>query len=548
MRSLRKTAAVGLALAVLAAACGGSDDADGTPGDTSVDSGSTPADDTDTPDTQAPDSETDGTDADGTTAPDDGSEAATPNGDFVYSVELPVPGWDPHGEGRNAVMAYYQAPYDGLVNTAPDGSIVPALATEWDISETEAVFTLREGVTFHDGTPFDADAVKYNIEKVQGTPGANAIKLSAITDVQVVSDTEVVFVLDRSAPDLLTNLGLMAGLMLSPNVSPDDVAAGTPAGTGPYMIESFTEDRTLMVPFADFWDPSQQGLESVEYLSLPDDSARLNALSTGVADAVSLRPNQIEGAESAGLEVTEAVANVMGFVVNDVNGQTEPALGDERVRQALAHAIDRDAWTTAVNRGLGAPVFQIFADDSPFHVDDFDGFEYDPDRARELLAEAGVTDLVITTSGSGPFSVGAQVLQQLFADVGVTLEIVEVPPGGDIAAVQAFEVLAGQAPTPDSHPEQVYARFFAPMAASNPTGATVDGFEEARQAALAAGDDDASAEGYREMMRIAYESAWYVPIHTNPSLIGFDAEEYPGLTALDRRVLGVNLRELTAAG
>ncbi len=538
-----KLIALFFGLVMVAAACGGDD---ATEDSSSTDTEETTAveeSDSDS-DEGAEDADSDGTE-EGT---DEGTEEqASPNGVFRFSAELAPPGWDPHLDGRNAVMTYYQAVYDGLVNTAPDGSIVEGLATEWEISATEARFTLREGVTFHDGTPFDAEAVKYNVEKVQSNPGINALVLGTIDEVVVESPTEVTFALSQPDPDLLTNLGLMPGLMLSPNVAPEDVAAGTPAGTGPYMLESNTEDRVVLTPNPDFWDPSQQGLEGIEYITLPDDSARINALTTGEADAVTLRAGQVAAAEDAGFAIAETLANVMVFVVSDVGGETLPELGDERVRQALAHAIDRDVWTEAVNQGRGAPADQLFASDSPFYVDDFEGFEYDPERSKELLEEAGVTDLVIPTAAWGPFSVGAQVLQQFFADIGVTLEISETAPGGDVAAIQSFESLVGQAPTPDAHPDQVYGRYFAPTAPANPSGATIDGLDDARDAAAAATDEAASAEGYHEMLDLAYGGAWIVPIHTNPSIVAYDAESYPSLEGLERRVLGVNLRELTLA-
>lgn len=539
MLTFRSRLALLFALLLVAAGCGSSGNTTDESAETTV---AAPGDESTSEDSSGDDSTAESGDSD--EAVGDG-DVAEPNGAFVFSAELPVPGWDPHGESRNATMTYYQAAFDGLVNLDNDGGVVPALATDWEITPSEARFFLREGVTFHDGTPFDAEAVVYNIEKVQATPGLNAIALSSIDSVDVVSATEVVFVLTQPDPDLLVNLGLMPGLMLSPNVAPEDVAAGVPAGTGPYMIDTFSEDRTFLVPFADFWDPGQQGLESVEYLAFPDDSARINALATGVADAVTLRPNQVSAAEDAGFEVAETVANVITFTVYDVGGETVPELADERVRQALAHAIDRDAWSVAVNQGFGSPVFQLFEEGSPFHVADYEGLAYDPDRSRELLAEAGVTDLVLTSSGSGPFALGAQVLQQFFADIGVTLEIAEVPPGGDIAAIRAGEVVVGQSPTPDVHPEGAYGRFFGATASANPTGATLEGLEAARDAAGTAGDADESALSYQEMLRIAYEGAWVTPIHTNPSLIAFNSERYPNLVPLDRRVLAVNLRELT---
>ena len=543
---MRKLLVLVLSLSLIAAACGTDDDADDGPADAADDasqvSEDAPADAADAG--AADDGAADSSAGDDGTAGDDDAAMAAPTGELRYGTPLGPLTMDPHLESRGFVMLYYHVIYDGLVNEMPDNSLVPGLATRWEISDTEARFFLREGVTFHDGTPFDAAAVKYNIEKVKATPGRNAGLLLQITEVEVVSPTEVVFHMAGTDRDLLNVLANFAGLMISPNVAPPDVAAGVPAGTGPYMISERTESSLILDYNPDYWNPDDQGVARITWTQLTDDEARFNALLTGEVDVAPLRVFQLGDADAAGLEVARAHNNYSMLIFFDIGGNLVPEFGDIRVRQALAHAIDRDGWEAAVVRGIGDPANQVFDEGSPWHLDGYEGFPYDPDRARELLAEAGVTDLTFETPSWGIFNVMNQTASAMLSEVGVSMTIRDLQPGQEIAAIGAQEVGATVTFLDAGHPDQVFQTYMAPPTIFNPWNVPVPPVLVHVEAAAAAQDEDAANAAYRAMLQAAYEQAWIVPIWRNSNIIGYNPDRFD-IQAWEGVTIGIGIRGLT---
>jgi peptide/nickel transport system substrate-binding protein len=534
---------------MVAVACGSDDDGARTVATPAggAEAPSASSDSSDTSDTS------DTSDVAGSTVPADPTSsqvsAPTPSfepgagGTFRYAASLGVPMWDPAGVTQGFAPTYFGVVYDGLVLERSDGSLAPGLATEWEESDDAIAFTLREGVTFHDGTAFDADAVAYNIERVQQAANGNAALLSAIDEVEVVADDEVVLHLTERVPDLLNVLARMPGMMVSPNVAPEDIAVGVPAGTGPYRIVSFTEGLTVLERNPDYFDPTQQYADGVEFHVLEDPGARLNAVLTGQVDAADLPPDQAPAAEAAGFEVDQTVASIGLLTVIDVGGQSVPELADLRVRQAIAHSIDREAWRAAVGRGYGEPTFQFFDEDSPWYVEDWEGYDYDPERARELLAEAGVEQLRLDNHAFGPFLPSAQVLQQLFGDVGIDVEITQIPPGTLLQSFEAGLIPVGYTVMSANHPEAIWNQYFDPALARNAWGEVAPGADEARAAVADAPTAELDAS-YQDLLRVMYEEAWAIPIWVNPTLLAFDAERFPNVHGSDFVVLGVSIREL----
>lgn len=471
-----------------------------------------------------------------------------PKGTLRYGTSI-ASQWDPHGEPRAFGMAYYMAVYDGLVNELPDNSLVPGLATEWTVSATEMRFTLRDGVVFHDGTPFDAAAVVYSLEKAKATPGAVGLGLANVESIEALSPLEVVLRLSAPDADLLNTLARQAGMMLSPNVSAEDVAAGVPAGTGPYRIGSVSQDRHVLVVNPDYWDPSQQGFESIEYLVLTDDEARLNALFTGEIDLAYVRGQQAERVRGEGFEVVDAIANVATFLILDTVGEKVPELADPRVRQAIAHAINRDAFGQITQAGVGQATDQYFLPDSRWHLSDDSSFAYpyDPDKARALLAEAGVENLEFDTVSWGPFNQGSQVLQAMLAEVGVTMNIITVGNGEDVKEMRAKKADVLYNLMPEVHPEAIWGRHVAKTATYNPFGASIAGLDEARSKAATATSDDAATAAYHDMLELAYQDASLNPLWVILGQTGYKPGTLTGVQGWNTVILGVNLRGMRFA-
>lgn len=537
---VRKLLVLLLIFGLIAASCGSDDDDDaGVDEDATASAAEAESDDD-------ADSSDEGSDGDGTA--DEGDAATSRDGaELRYVIPLGPGSLDAHTENRDFGMIFYSLVYDGLVNEQADNTVEPGLATEWDITPTEARFTLREGVTFHDGTPFDAEVVKWNIEKAKATPGTTGALVLNIESVDVVSPTEVVFNMSGPDPDLLNTLARFAGMMMNPNVSPEDLASGAvSAGTGPYRIVNRNESELALEANPDYWDPEDQGFDRVTFTTLLDDEARYNALVSGEADVATMRVFQLPDAEAAGFPVAQAPANFTFLHFHDIAGNLIPEFADVRVRQAIAHLINRDGWGASVTRGLGTPAVQNFDPGSPWYIDGYEGFPYDPERAAELLAEAGVTDLTFEVPSWGIFNAWHQALAAMLAEGGITMTIRDVPPGQNISEVAQQQVGASITIWSNVHADTAFGNWMAPPTIWNPWDVPVPSVIENYQAALAAGSEDERNAAYRAMLQEAYDSAWIVPIYRNPTISGYNPEVTESVL-WDNITLGLYIRDMAPA-
>ena len=377
----------------------------------------------------------------GATEPDEGDTTTAPLltlGQFVEPTSF-----DPSAAQEGNAFPYFQAVYDALIKREPDGSLAPFLATEWewDDSLTELTLTLRDDVTFTDGAAFDADAAVANIEHFIATPGPQANQASAIESVEAADATTLVIELSEPDPSLEYSLASALGLMASPEALGTEDIASNPVGSGPYVLESaVVGSEYTFVRNDDYWgDPLPY--DSVKFLLLPDETARVNALRSGQINAsIFNNPASSAELESAGFNVQHAPLNWTGFVYFDRDGALNPALADPRVREAITVAIDKEGLLDNVGAGLGQLEDQIFPESSLSYLDDASGsdrFAYDPDRARELLDEAGYGDgftLNMPIGGVFPPALYATIEQNL-ADVGITMTRTEFAPGQIIPAL-----------------------------------------------------------------------------------------------------------------
>lgn len=316
--------------------------------------------------------------------------------------------------------------YEGLVQLGDDGSVQPLLATSWKVSDDglRYTFTLRDGVTFHDGAAFTADDVKFSLERLSqwtaNTPG----NLAAIDHVEVDSPTQATVVL--SAPDA-NALFWLAG-PLGAMFDPDSVASlATQAnGTGPFTFVSYEQSvKMVLTRNDDYWgSPAQVKEVDLDYFA--DAASAANALRTGGVDALFQAEayDQIPSFE-ADPAFTVTTGTTQGVVVMSMNS-AHGALGDTRVRQAIATAIDKPAVLAAATAGYGTVLGGPSVPTDPYYVDTSDTYAYDPDAATALLAQADATGLSLTfTVPNRPYAQAiAQVVQSDLAAVGITVTLV----------------------------------------------------------------------------------------------------------------------------
>jgi peptide/nickel transport system substrate-binding protein len=318
--------------------------------------------------------------------------------------------------------------YEGLVKLDQDtGEIVPLLAESWEVSEDRTTydFTLREGVTFSNGEEFTADDVKFSIERVQSDDWTVSLKagMDVVDSVEVVSPTEVRVELSEPSNSWLFSMTTRIGAMFTPT-GVDDLA-NEPVGTGPYVVDEWNRgDSIVLTANEDYWGDSP-AIETVTLRYFADPTAANNALLTGDIHVIGTVQapealGQFEGDER--FQVIEGTTN--GQVTLSFNNESGP-MSDIRVRQAVKHAIDHEALLETAWAGRGYLIGSHVPPTDPWYEDLTDLYPYDPERARDLLADADAENLTLDFRIANlPYAVAsAQVVASQLAEVGITAEI-----------------------------------------------------------------------------------------------------------------------------
>ncbi len=331
----------------------------------------------------------------------------------------------------------YTSLCDKLLDITPELEFIPQLATDWSWNddETELTMELRDDVVFHDGTSFDAESVVYNIDRSQNLPESRrGSEIASIEGVEAVDDYTVVITLSQPDATLLAQLADRAGMMVSPDAAEEAGAdfGSNPVCSGPFsFVERVQQDRMELERFEDYWNADAIHLDTVVFLPIPDTSVRLANLRSGDLDMIErLAATDYQSALDDGdLHVEDVVSiGYQAITMNVGNGErAEGPFGSEPLlRQALSHAIDREALNQVVFDGAFAPGNQPFPPDSPFYDERFPVPERDPDRARELLEEAGYGDgveLEVQMANNPVQTQVMEVVQSMAAEVGIDISL-----------------------------------------------------------------------------------------------------------------------------
>ncbi|WP_298921861.1 ABC transporter substrate-binding protein [uncultured Roseobacter sp.] len=331
----------------------------------------------------------------------------------------------------------YASLCDKLVDITPDLEIIPQLATSWETSSdgTQVTMQLREGVVFHDGAPFNAEAVAANIERSQTLDESRRkSELKSITATEVTGEHEIVLTLAGPDATLIAQLADRAGMMVSPTAA---AAAGAdfglnPVCSGPFAFEErVAQDKIVLKKFDDYWNAGAIHFDSVTFLPIPDTTVRLANLQSGDIDMLErLAATDLAQAEADQNIVVDSAVSLgyQGITFNIDNGEKgdNPWGNDKRLRQALSYAIDREALNQVVFEGAFAPGNQAFPPTSPWYNKDLPLQSRDVEKAKGLLAEAGFEggiDLEVQVPNTTvPLQV-MQVVQAMAAEAGINISL-----------------------------------------------------------------------------------------------------------------------------
>lgn len=321
-----------------------------------------------------------------------GPALAGPPDTISLGMVLEPPNLDPTAGAAAAIdEVTYANLFEGLTRFGPDGEILPWLASSWDVEEDGRVyvFHLVPGVTFHDGAEFDASDVVFSLDRARGPDSVNAQKalFEGIESVEAVDPQTVRITLDAPDGGLPFKLAWGDAAMVDPASA--DTNATHPIGTGPFRFDEWRQgDRVVISAFDGYWG-EKPALREATFRFIGDPTAGYAAMMSGDLDAFPQYPAPETLAQlAADPRFQILIGTTEGETILALNN-TQPPLDDVRVREALAHAVDRQAVIDGAMFGYGTPIGTHFAPHHPDYIDLTAQSAYDPDLSRKLLAEAG---------------------------------------------------------------------------------------------------------------------------------------------------------------
>ncbi|MGN5236488.1 ABC transporter substrate-binding protein [Rhodococcus sp. SJ-3] len=453
------------------------------------------------------------------TATTTNSGVADPLIPLHYATVYGTSSFDPHKTTMTSDATMLALVYDRLVHRDHQAQPVPGLAESWELTDTALTLHLREGVTFADGAPLDSAAVVANLERALEPDSITAPMLQSVAGVSAPDAQTVVLALDGPGAQLVLTLSDLPGMIVNPDAFSSPEKAGalalSPAGAGRYTVtRSQPGAEYEFTARPDYWDPEAIGTDTFVWTVMTDPQARLSAVSTGDLDVAITTPLTIDAAEQQGLQVQTALRlDHMAINFNRSRGE----FGKIEVRQAIAHAIDRQSIADSAMEGHAAPASQDFPEGYfAYNPDLADAYAYNPDEARRLLAAAGLPNGFSFTAVllNLPENVQvAQIVQQQLAQVGIDMQLQPLPPSdasptfnrGDADAyVTTF--------TGRSDPSLLLSSLYGENSPQNPSRATVPGFNEALDAANRESDLQVRGELLGDVSTLVSDNALSVPL------------------------------------
>ncbi|WP_198521711.1 ABC transporter substrate-binding protein [Sagittula sp. P11] len=349
--------------------------------------------------------------------------------DLTIALQLEPPHLDPTSAAAGAIdSVLYTNVFEGLTKFTETGAVVPGLAREWEISDDGLTYTfhLVERATFHDGTDFDAEDVVFSLDRARAEDSTNAQKqlFAGIASVEAVDPVTVKVTLSQPDGNLLFNLAWGDAVIVAPE-SIDDIKA-RPVGTGPFRFEDWRQgDSITLVRNDDYWGDAP-ALTQATFKFISDPTAAFAAMMAQDIDAFAGYPapeNLPQFEADPRFKVLRG--STEGETILAMNNAVAP-FDDVRVREAVAHAIDRQAVIDGAMFGLGTPIGTHFAPHNPDYEDLTALSDFDPEKSKALLAEAGLADGFSTTLKLPPPSYarrGGEIIAAQLREVGIETEI-----------------------------------------------------------------------------------------------------------------------------
>lgn len=448
-----------------------------------------------------------------------------------------------------AVMSLVE---EGTLAFGDDLALQPAIAESWEATDpTTYVFTLREGVTFHDGSPLTAEDVVFSIEWNMDPDNASQLAsfFASVDTIEATADNEVTVTLKKPDAQFQYSMAHMSGfIMQKAQLESAGEDFGTPdvlpLGTGPYkLVEFVPDDHVTLERYDDYWDdpgPAQR----IVIRQIPDSQTRLLAMQSGEIDGTFDVPisevDQWEGLD--GVNVVTAPSNGVYQLILD---QETPPFDDIHVRKAIALAIDREGIVQAVLNGKGAPALAInppgiwtgVLDEAA--VSEFYGtiptYGFDLDAARAELAQSSAPDgfdFSVPIPNTDPVAINSFLAAaETLGQIGITMNVRQVDPGEWLDVYFAHEDLGAQFMSyfpdyadPANYPYLFYYSGNAVANGLNGANYRNDEVDALIEEALQSSDTAARAEALKQAIAIAQEDVATVPLHWPDSAMAISSD------------------------
>jgi peptide/nickel transport system substrate-binding protein len=347
---------------------------------------------------------------------------------LVAAVSAQPDQFDPHVTSAYPSFQVLENVYDTLVvPNEEDLTMEPSLATTWETSADDLTwtFTLRDGVTFHDGSDFDSADVVYSYNRIIDEDLANSSRFATVASVAAPDPQTVVITLKQPTPTLLALIGAFKGMAILPEGAADDLDLTTEAnGTGPFKLDSSDASRTVLTAFDDYWG-GKPSIDGVEFRYITEPAAALTALKNGEVQWTDNVPPQQVKSLGDDTDVELASTASVDYWYMSMN-YARPPFDNPLVRRAIATAVDRAEVTEAARFDAARPNQTAIPEDSFFYYD-YAPFDPDVNKARQLMQQAGVSTpltMGLMVTDEFPESVtAAQVIAGELEPIGITVDV-----------------------------------------------------------------------------------------------------------------------------
>jgi peptide/nickel transport system substrate-binding protein len=467
---------------------------------------------------------------------------AVPKGTLNYATQIQNTNWNPlvkSGETHTGI------PYEGLLKVAPDGfSLLPHLAKSWELTPTELSLTLQSGVVFHDGTPFNAEAVKTNLEWIKTSGTQWAATLATVSEIVVKDDTHLTLKLSRPTPTMAARLATRGLFMVSPKAL--ETKDWTKAvGTGAWVYDvaaSQPGTKEVFKLFDKYWALDKVGVESIVMHTIQDPNIALNALRTGLVQVTEMAPSLNAAAESAGYKVHFAPTLTQHFLFLDRKNM----FADINVRKAFCSAIDLDAISIASFEGSMKPASQRFPSGQSGHNPEVRGWKYDPEAAKKYLAAAGNPKISLTLPMYPGIQTTMTLVAQMLRQIGIDANTQSMTTGQYFTYYQSdrYPLQINTSATESIGPLDYYQFRFGPNGVGNPFKVAVPDLDAIVDRALAEPDPTKQEAIWREMTKYIHDNALDCNFYLQPTHWAFDPKKMDKLLTTTMRPSALRYDEI----